>query len=421
MVGKLREAITEFFVNSHDFNGLHLFKLSHFAKVPEPKIRAGIEQLLRDNEIDLAFESISQNPHIKRIEDLPVEKQIEKLRNEPLIGICAYPKAHLVEQQIDLSNYNDRPYTKRLWQVEPQLTPVYFDLAVLERYFRDARYEFEFNDLQGSISVRGKHYDDSSITEKDRVFLQTFGIGYDDSRNRVVVAYLRYLSNLSPEHQQYWQTFLCHKKCTSNSDYHNASILGAWPEHISVYAAFLREQIEINRICELIERPPLFLKTYEEKRPMGFHAMINPTKKSFDDFVHLLDKLISDNINQKFFGDDIEFENIKEHDDGTIERQRMGTLQLLENWLSKFFKVPDKPNAVKDNLSSFRELRKLRQTPAHKIEDDEYDIEYTKRQDELVEKVYHTLMWLRLVFSKHPMAHSYKPPEWLREDKIVFY
>ena len=417
----MKEAIIEFFIKSNDFNGLHLFKLSHFADVSENRIRTAMELLLKENEIDLVFESESQNPHIKRIEDLPVEKQIEKLHKEPLIGICAYPKAHLVEQRIDLSKYDDRPFTKRLWQVEPQLTPVYFDLAVLERYFRDARYEFEFNDLQGTISVHHKHYDSPAIAEKDQVFLQTFGIGYETSRNRVVIVYLRYLSQLSPEHQQYWQTFLCQKECTSNSDYHRATIFGAWPEHISVYAAFLREQIEINRICELIDRPPLFLKTYEEKRPKGFHATINPTKKNFDDFVHLLDKLISDNINQKFFGEDIEFEKIKEHDDGTIERQRMGTLQLLENWLYKFYKVPDQPNAVKDSLSSFRELRKLRQTPAHKIEDDEYDVEYTKRQDELVEKVYHSLMWLRLIFSKHPKADSYKPPEWLREERIVFY
>lgn len=417
----LKDVVTEFFIKSHDFNGLHLYKLSSLIDLPEDQIKATVEELVRLNEIDLVFESVSQNPHIKRIADLTPEKQIEKLSNEPLRGICAYPKARLVGQKIDLSKYNDRLFTKRLWQVEPQLTPIYFDLSVLERYFRDARYAFDFNDLQGSISVHGKHYDSPTIAKKDQVFLHTFGIGYNDSKNRVVLVYLRYLSNLSSEHQKYWQTYICQKTCTSNSDYHRVSIYGALPEHISVYVAFLREQVEINKICELMERPTLFLRTYKEKRPKGFHAMLNPTKKNFHDFVHLMDKLISDNICHKFFGEDIAFENIKEHDDGTIERQKISTLQLLENWLSRFFKVPCEPNAAKECLSSFRELRKLRQAPAHKIEDDEYDMEYTKQQDELVGKIYHSLMWLRLVFSKHPKAHSYRPPEWLREKRIVFY
>lgn len=111
----MKEAIIEFFIKSNDFNGLHLFKLSHFADLAENRIRTAMELLLKENEIDLVFESESQNPHIKRIEDLPVEKQIEKLHNEPLIGICAYHKAHLVEQRIDLSKYDNRPFTKRLW------------------------------------------------------------------------------------------------------------------------------------------------------------------------------------------------------------------------------------------------------------------------------------------------------------------
>lgn len=418
---KLRDAALDFFINSGDFNGLHLERFSECHDLSESQIKNSTEQLLRDNEIDLAFASLSVNPHIKRIKDLSVEEQIQRLQKEPLSEICIYPKSYLVEKRIDLSKYSDRPFTKRLWQVEPQLTEVYFDLGVLERYFRDARYKFDFEDLQGKICVCAEHYDSASMSEKDKVFLKTFGIGYDNSRNRVVVVYLRYLSCLSPEHQQYWQTFVCREKCITNSDYYKSSILGVWTEFISVYVALLQEQFEINRICQLIGRSPLFLKTFEKDRPKGFHTMLHPTKKNFYDFAHLLDKMISENISHKFFGEDVDFENIKEHDDGILEREKIGTLQLLNNWLSKFYKLPDSQNDFKELFSSFRKVRKLRQDPAHSIQEDQYDIQYAKKQDDLVREVYYSLMVLRIIFSKHPQASSYNAPEWLREDKIVFY
>ena len=44
------------------------------------------------------------------------------------------------------------------------------------------------------------------MKESDQVLLQLFGFGYDkDVTTRVVVAFLRDLERLSPEHQQLWE------------------------------------------------------------------------------------------------------------------------------------------------------------------------------------------------------------------------
>lgn len=416
-----RDNITDFFVNSHDFNGLHLYQLEARTDLTEKQIRSVMEDLVTENEIDLVFDSVTGNPHVKRIDDLAKEQQIKKIRSEPLRGICAYPKPHLVEKKIDFSAYNNQPFTKRLWRAEPQFTPVFFDLTVLQRYFVDARYEFEFDDFSGSISVQDKHYNNQTIADRDKIFLQTFGIGYDEHMNHVVIVYLGYLSKLSPEHQQYWQTFICLGKCKPNSDYHRASMFGTWPEHYSVYRAFLQEQVEINRLCYLIGRSPLFVKTYEEGRPKGFHVTFCPTTKNFSEFAHLLDKLISENINFDFFGDDIDRVEIIKQKDGSVERIRKNSLRMLDEWLTKFYTVPSSVEPISKSLAPLREIRKARQNPAHKIEDDEYDLKYVKLQQDLLEKAYHFLMFLRLIFSKHPYVSSYEPPSWLKEEKIVFY
>ena len=325
------------------------------------------------------------------------------------------------KNKIDLSKYNNCPFTKRLWLVEPQLRSVYFDLPVLERYYRDARYKFDFHDCSGKISVKSEHYNTDTIKEKDQVFLQTFGIGYDDKKNRKIISYLRYLSRLSSEHQLYWQSYICKENCEPNSDYYNATIFGIWPKYVSIYNAFLREQIEINKLCEMIDKPTLFKKTYSENRPEGFHALLCPTKNNYLTFVHLLDKLISENINRDFFEDDIDREEIIKHNDGTIEKVRLNSLKLLENWLSKYYKVPEGVPSVSESFKPYREIRKIRQKPAHKIEDDEYDMKYVEKQNRILQDVYHRLMLIRIIFSKHPFARDYSPPKWLRESKIVFY
>ena len=414
--------ICDFYLKSGDFNGILASHLITELGLSWGKAKQHLASLVRNREITLVFASHSINPHIKRIADLPLEDQLMRLDAEPPDTFCAYPTSSVIETAVDVSTYSNRPFTKRILLAEPQLTPVFFDLDLLDRYYRDPRYHFDFQDYEGSIGMTTEHYESDDVLEKDKVLLETFGIGYDQSRNfRVVGVFLRYLSRLSPEHQQIWNAHIIHEPCVMNSDYERVTIWGAWPQYHSVYHAFCQEQAEINKLAALIGKPGLFRQTFEEKRPEGFASMLRPTRKNFDEFVRVLDKMLSENINHEFFEGDMSMETKVAAPDGSIETQRMGTLQALETWLSESYETQDDADLAREVLAPFREVRKLRQKPAHALQEDEYDLGFPKAQDELLVRVCRALTSLRLVFSSHPSAKSYQPPEWLDGDHIVSY
>src|SRR6266404_1083104 len=218
--------VREFFTNSTGFNGILLSALQDESRWPNMLETVG--SLVSDGEISLAFASHSINPHIKRLPDLPIDEQLTRLAAEDPNTVCVYPSPKAIRAASDLSVYDSLPFTLRLALAEPQLTPVYFDFEVLDRYYRDPRYRFDFHDFGGSIGITTEHYDSPDMADRDKVLLQTFGIGYNDNRERVAVVFLRYLANLSPEHQQIWSAHTVSGTCTMNSDYLRTSIYGDW-------------------------------------------------------------------------------------------------------------------------------------------------------------------------------------------------
>lgn len=413
--------VRDFFLASRDFNGVLVSRIPEELPCALSDVLDALATLIADGKVSLMSVRSAGNPHIKRLPDLPVAQQLEQLRTEQPDSICAYPSAQVVREATDLAQYAGRPFTCRLALCEAQITPVFFDLDVLDRYYRDPRYSFEFHDFSGSISVQSGHDESGDVAERDKIFLQTFGIGYNDRRERVVVVYLRYLSHLTPEHQQVWNAHAVVTPCTLNADYARATIQGEWPLHYSVYAAFVAEQAEINKLTALIGKPPLFKRTFEEERPDGFTPMLRPTKRNFDDFIHLLDKVLSENISREFFEDDIPLERDVQRLDGKVERERPGTIQLLEDWLRKHYRTSDGEDVAREVLAPLRDIRKLRQKPAHALGSDKYDRSLPAQQDDFLGKACRALTQLRLIFMTHPRAAGYAPPDWLDGDMIVFY
>jgi len=97
----------------------------------------------------------------------PVETQRALLATEDIAGICVYPSPASTSTVIS-QTYDDRPYTKRLALVEAQLVPVFFELIVLERYFRDPRFECWFGDSNGNISIGDKAYLSDDTPERTK-------------------------------------------------------------------------------------------------------------------------------------------------------------------------------------------------------------------------------------------------------------
>jgi hypothetical protein len=129
--------ICKAFVNSRDFNGIAASALTRATDLSWPQLRPKVEALVLARKVDAAFASHCVNPHIKRLPDMSVEGQVKGLELEEPNGICLYPTAEVVAADGHLYRYDCLPYTRRLAVAEAQLTPIFFELSALERYFLD--------------------------------------------------------------------------------------------------------------------------------------------------------------------------------------------------------------------------------------------------------------------------------------------
>ena len=419
----ITNAVAKFYVDSADFNGIRLDELVRLVRdkldVSEIEAVDTVAILVREGQVSLTFASVF-NPHIKARPDLPTEEQVAKLRGEPPCEICVYPAEAVVRSAVDVSQYDDRPFAKRLLLGEPQLTTVFFDLQVLDSYYSDPRYYYEFVDYQGRICILTDHYESQDVPKRDKVLLERFGMGYDPDRNRLVVVSLRDLARLSAEHQQVWSTYArsdTHNKMAA--EYYEASIQGTWPDSISVYEAILREQALINEMVRLMGKPPLFRRTFETDWPRDFSVLLRPTLKGYFDFVHTMDKMLSDNINKDFFRDDIPLEEEITRKDGKVEVRQHATVSLLDKWLRKTVRLGDDA-PYEAIVGPLRRVRQLRQRPAHDLPQDAFDSKYHRDQEELVAEVHQGLTGLCLVLSTHPRvkAAGFRLPDWLEQGKV---
>jgi hypothetical protein len=408
----LLAAVTGQYLKSTDFNGL--------------PVRAGIQkelaiELIAEGLVSLNRGDRHPNPHVKAFTPEPIEDQIRKIKENGLDG-CLYPEPRHLQTVVVPSEYAGRPFTLCLALGEPQLSFKVFDRIVLEQYRNDPRYYFHLDDIHGMISIHDEFSDtgQDAVAERDQTLLQTFGFAYDEKMRRAVAVFLRYLHDLTPEHQRIWEARLLHGNYRIHPDYWSSS-MGHWPEKVSIFVAFTEELRIINEMAHCMGREPLFNNEFQaEDRPREFAFLLRPTQKAFNDFILILDKMLSDNINLGFFGDDVEIEIDRERSDGKIVVERKGTLRVLDDWLSQTVRFPD-PTPKNEMISTFRRIRKLRQQPAHSIKEDKFDQRIFHEQRELVLQSYQAIRTLRLILANHPATRTVDIAEWLANGDIRNY
>jgi hypothetical protein len=293
---------------------------------------------------------------------------------------------------------------------------------VLERYASDPRFDFEFSDYSGKISC---HYDEVGnpiVRKEDEVFMKTFGLGFDSHDNRVAVVYLRYLTDLTPEHQIYWRSKeVKDTDCRMLKEYYENTINGNWAFSRSVFTAFLGELEALNGLAKKIFGQKLFRQTFSiDKRPRAFTFFFTPTLKNYNDFILLLDKMISENISNDFFKDRLELFDVENHEDGKIDRKPKGTLRLLEEWITAEYSHDgsEAKGQLKVIFETFKRIRKERQSPAHKIDSNIFDRKYTELQREIIGDAYRSMQLLRQIFQRHKNAKGFQVPKWLDNSEI---
>jgi hypothetical protein len=412
---QILEAILSAFIDSAQkgwFNGLVAASLLSFEGNPD-RLRAQLASLVEEHKITCVFAIAQLNMHIKRLPDLPIDRQCALLKTEALTEFCVYPTASEIVKNVDIMLWNDRPFSKALLLAEPQLAYRSFDMVALERYTSDPRYTVRFDDYMGSMSIRDESFSDQAFPDRHKVSLQTFGIGINIAEIPRVIVYIRYLDSLSPEHQQYWNSYLVDDDVRMCKQYYQSGILGEVWKNRSIRYAIVQEMKLINTMSKSIWGVNLFRDLPRHDVPIGLTAFLRPTADNFHRFVMALDKLLSESIDIKFFNGKVSLEKEEIRPDGKIVVQQKGSLTLLEEWLRAEITWSDVNEFRKVVIAPLREVRKLRQAPAHTFTTDRFSMDYYDSRKKLLWAVFNSLSNIRTTLAKHPNALDIKVPSWL--------
>ena len=402
------DIITRFYLKSDRFNGYPFADLTLQLKMTFEEAFTFIRDSVDQNFLTVVFGDIHPNSHIKAFSDAPKEETLEKLdKNKNSLNgnhhVCIYPTKQLLETVVNPDEYIGQPYSYEMALGAGQLEFRYFDLVVLEFYRNDPRYYYWCDDINGRISIHDEYYHRNSMPEKNKILLETFGFAYNEKRYRAVTTFVYYISRLSPEHQQIWKNSeLDATEYNPHPDYYRNNILGNFGEGIPICTALLMELKIINEMCDAMGKPALFRRDFDgNDRPRNFSFLFRPTLKEYYDFVGLLDKIMSDNINKKFFENDVPLEEENIRSDGKIEVKPKGTIRLLEEWFNKNFRS-NNSEPIQKIFQAFRRVRKERQRPSHAIDDDTFDQKYFSDQRKIIKEAYGAIRTIRLVFANHP-------------------
>lgn len=434
----IKNLVFTFFCESSDFNGIALRNISERLGLDYKDSIDQVKELVKDGIVSIQS---STNPHIigfthhaidsqltilEQAKDIGVSKKtygnIEFVTENTEYPICVYPSKEHLKESRDLGEFGYAKYTSALALAEPQLSFRFFETDVLERYSNDPRFDFEFHDFSGSISCK---YDESGkaiLREEDQIFLKSFGLGFDSNSNRLIAVILRDLGRLSSEHQVYWSTKeVTAPECKVLTDYYDNIIQGNWITVRSVFYALIDEINAIYKLTSSIFGVPIFRKELDgDHRPKNFTFFFSPTTKNYYDFINLLDKYISENINKSFFEGKLDLEERKPIGDDTFDRVHKGTLRLLEEWITTVFRYAD-DSIPKEIMKPLKNVRKERQSPAHKVIDNSYDPSLVELQKEIMEGCYLSLGSIRRNIQTHPKAKDVELDDRLDRDNVKYF
>lgn len=395
------------YLNSDNFSGLLISELPSFRQKTVEQIKTLIRPLVEQRRITVRCSSVDVNPLIKGMPDSSPQNELRRFDAWRGGILVVHPARTELEAVVKPKDYSGRPFSLEMALGCAHLDYRTFELHVLEQYRNDPRYYYRVSDVDGYISVKDEHYDGREMKDSDKVLLRHFGFAYNDSMNRAVAVFMTDLCKLSSEHQQIWHHRLLPGDYRLHPIFWETKVQGIWSKHSVITDAFLWEGHRINECCVLMRRPPLFLRDpWQGERPKSFCFLIRPTAKEFVEFCRTLDKLMSDNINRKFFQGEVPEKHESKRNDGKIEVTAKGAITLLKQWLSANW-TPTDPAEAESMLAAFREVRNLRNPDSHAFIDDVFDQKFLHEQRELLKRAYNAVRTLRLIFESHPDVRSH--------------
>lgn len=406
---KLIKIVLQYYLTSDDFNGLPVRKLLDDG-VSATELTVIVEELVKEGSIGVTHCDFVSNPHILCFEHESVEQQVALIASGKLSGACLYPTRPVLARNIDRTNYLATPFRLMLALGYPQLGIVLCYPSVLEHYRNDPRYVYESDDICGQLVVSDKFFGSGNILETDEIMLKRFGFAVTSTGLRAVAVMLRDLAQLSDQHQQIWAARLIPEEALAKDNYYLHPEYAGFQQRgertvNSLTTAFMHELNGLNEACLAHYEHRLFKHDWMDgfDRLPEFTMMLSPTLSEYNAFIHLLDKLLSDNIDKKFFKGRCELEEDKQREDGKIVVSQKGTLRLLSEFLAKEF--PDDASTIEMVIGALSHVRKLRQKPAHTIEVNNYNPSLWNDQRALLQRCHKGLKALRELLFRSPSFH----------------
>ena len=190
---------------------------------------------------------------------------------------------------------------------------------------------------------------------------------------------------------------------------------------VSLLKMNIMMSLEKMSILKTMELPELFAHVYGTGYNVmleGYRSILLPTLKNYYDFVLVMEKLVVHNISYKIFQkDSLYISKIERKDEQGKDK---GSIVMLQEWLKKNVRANFDMDEV--IINPLKNIRRIRQVPAHELTNNKYDLDVYEKQRELMEETYEAVRAIRMLFMGHPMAKNVKIPEALLEGKnIVFY
>lgn len=392
----LLKAVRTRYLRSGDFNGLYIG-----ADISNTFLDAAVS-LVRNGLLQVMSTEDYLNPHIRPwASRRTVEQQIGSLEALPDVdyGVCLYPTALGMKGVRLPKRMSGRPYDQAVARGRGVLELAYFDFGVLEPYRNDPRYRFHYDDFGASMSVSDEVYLDETEPERDKVSLSHIGFAYDLSRferedpesrivRRVAVFYGD-LARLTSEHQQRWKTYQVPDDDLAPHPVWFGTQMGRWPDGSGPFYRLVAEMENINHLWTNAFGAAVF-RTTERPRELGW--LLRPSQRDWDEFVHQLDKLLSENLDSKA----LDAANApKKNPSGDT----LGSLNRLQEFM---LQNRVRPDAVRAVMKPLRDVRAERQGPAHVLKANVTDGTYIHRQVALLWDVNESLVNIRDWLATHP-------------------
>lgn len=414
----LLDFITDYYLTSGDFNGVPNYDM--------PSFNANdLISLINEQEVFIISEHDDINFHINRENHIAdIAEQAEYVLSDAEYAI--YPSVkHLSSVPIR----EEKPFSKMIAFGAAQYSVVYFVVDALDIYVNNPQYTIWDSGYRGSIYISDyEGFDEDNLHNE---YIKDFGIAYpsegERDSDRAIGVFLRDLAKLNYEGQCKWRAFMIQNQSSFiiNSGFVQNLLYGEWVDSYWIFDALLDELKLINDMCSSISLPPLFNNVYSrrDKELLGYRILLIPSLRNYYEFVSALEKICINNINYKFFlRESLAIKPvIRKKEDGSLK----GSIELLDEWFGNnyFSKNPIGYQIFKESIINvFREIRKIRQTPAHELYDNKYDKKLYRQQNDLITKAYSAINCLRNILNHHPLARSVQIPECLQNiEKIVIF